>query len=158
MMFSLLTCLMGALFVSAAAQAGPVPAPGPFAALTTEENAQLARQTKIDGRVRIYEKATVRFASELSKLVNQEDFPEVRARLALWQGLLSGSVSDIVSSVPRGKRPKAVIKYEIQLRKVIAEMQSLRVTASVEAFDAFQEWAASAEECRKSIMAVIFPK
>jgi hypothetical protein len=158
MMLNPLSWMLGALVVSFLAQT-PAPSDARWvSALFPEERAQLARQTRIDGRTGIYQKASARFAPSLAGLVRQEKFAEARAELELWKELIAASRDDIVASVSPGKRPKAVIRYEIHLRKMIAEMQGLRVKASVEAFDAFEQWANSAEECRKSILAVIFPK
>jgi hypothetical protein len=157
MILSPLSFTLVALIASFLAQAPPGSDAKWTSALFPEERAQLARQSRIEGRVPIYQKASARFAPSLEKLVHEEKFAEVRKELELWKELIAASRDDIVASVPPGKRPKAVIRYEIHLRKMIAQMQSLRVKASVEAFDAFERWGASAEECRKAILAVIFP-
>ena len=150
--------MLSALLASPFPQVPDAREPAWEGALRPEERTELSRQTKIDGRIRVYSKASVRLAGRMERLVSEEKFSEVREELRLWAALIVRSAEDIVVSVPVGKRPKPVIRYEIQLRKLIAQMQSLRVKATVEAFDAFVEWAASAENSRKSIMEVIFPK
>lgn len=126
--------------------------------LLPAERAQFDRENKADGKIRIYDKASQRYRTTVAALVKKEEFGELEGALAQWYRLLEASIADIEAGVPPGKKPKTLIRYEIQLRKAIGDVAGFKTTAGVEQFDLFNSWVNRAEQIRSRIVDVIFKR
>jgi hypothetical protein len=126
--------------------------------LTAAERTKMAGQQKIDGRIKIYESASQRHKAALSSASQKQDHDSVPEILKSWTSLLNFSFQDIDRSiVDRRKKSKPLIRYEIQLRKAIAEVQALKTAAPVEIFDQLDAWAKQADSVRQKFVQIIFP-
>ena len=76
--------------------------------------------------------------------------------LKLWVALLSGSLEDIEANLKTNKKSKALIRYEIQVRKANATFQGYKAKAPVDQQDVLDEQIAGAEKIRKKFVDIIF--
>jgi len=153
---ALLFMLMSALAIPA--PQAPVAPDRNLDFLTEKERADLRRQSNVDGRIRVYLSASERYQSTVPKLVTGQEFDTLSGTMAKWEALLVSSLADIESGVAPGKKPKNLRRFEIHLRKAIGEVQSLRKSGSVEAFDALEGWCSRAETIRGTIVKIMFAK
>ena len=134
-------------------------APEPADALTPAEEAALAKATKIDGRIKVYQAASERFLTDLSNEVTKHNYPAVPDTLRLWAQLLKISLKDIDASITnRKKKSGALIHYEIKLRRSITDAQAYKTAVPVDVIDKFDVWLAQAEEVHQKFVDILFPK
>ena len=145
-----------ALILGLAAQAGG-PSSESDSGLTAAEKEQLQKEQKIDSRIKIYETASTRLFKALEANVLKEDFQSVPACLKTWTSLLDLAVEDINANASRKKKSKALIRYEIQLRKALADVQGFKIRAPVDEQDEFDAFLNRAEEIRKKFVDILFP-
>ena len=126
--------------------------------LTPQERSRLARESKAEGRVGVYQAASQRYEATVTKLVAGEQLEALSSALAQWRLLLDTSLKDIEAGVVPGKKPKNVRRYEIHLRKVLSDMTRLKKTGTVEMFDALEAWCTRAEAVRQRIVDIMFAK
>ena len=127
--------------------------------LTPAEQAQLSKATKIDGRIKVYQTASERFRASVAGAVAKHDFPSIPGPLRLWGQLLIASEKDIDASITnRKKKSGALIKYEIQLRRSITEIQKFKTSVSVDVYDEFDVWLKQAEAVHQQFVDILFPK
>ncbi len=131
--------------------------PGPDGLLDSER-ARLERETKLDKRIKIYEAASIRYQNALAASVQNQELQIIPAQLKSWTNLLDTSLKDVENSTARKDKSKALIHYEIHLRKAISDMQELKLKASVEQFDAFEAWLKRAEEIHKRFVDMLFQR
>jgi hypothetical protein len=124
--------------------------------LTAEERALIAQANKIDDRIKVYESASKRMQAALLTMVGSGDFSKTPETLDSWVSLLSGSLVDIEANLKAKKKSKALIRYEIQVRKSIGVCRNYKAKAPVEQQDAFDTCIARAEEVRKKFVDIIF--
>jgi hypothetical protein len=98
--------------------------------LTPAEKSLLERETHIDRRIRIYESASLRFQRSIQVATKQEEIEGFLEDLESWVKLLSASREDIESNVNRKKKSRALIRYEIQVRKTAGDLQDARPNIS----------------------------
>src|SRR5688572_15776196 len=96
--------------------------PGPDG-LTPTERSKLDKEGKIDSRIRIYESASDRFHKSVRSALQKQEFEVVQDGLNSWIKVLSGSLEDIEMNVNRRKMSRALIRYEIHLRKAFGDLQ-----------------------------------
>ncbi len=144
------------LILGLAVQAGG-PSLDSDAGLTNAEKEQLQREQKIDNRIKIYEAASTRWFKTLETQVLKEDFQSVPASLKSWTALLDLAMQDINANASRKKKSKALIRYEIQLRKELGEVQGFKIRAPVDQQDEFDAFLSHAEEIRKKFVDILFP-
>jgi hypothetical protein len=126
--------------------------------LTDSERSKLSAQKNIDGRIKVYQSASARHQTALSSALKKQDYGSVPETLQSWSNLLTFSLQDIDQSiVDRKKKSKALIRYEIQLRKEISGVQALKTAAPVEIFDQLDSWAKQADAIRQKFVGIIFP-
>lgn len=133
--------------------------PGPLLqgdTLNAEEKARLDRAQKVDDRIKVYHAASKRMQQQVHASVSAGDFSDMPDALELWGGLLSGSLQDIETNMQAKKKSKALIKFEIQVRKTIAEFKGYKARAPLEQQDAFDATLADAEKIRKRFVEIIF--
>jgi hypothetical protein len=138
-------------------QAGnAVPVPGEV--LSPPEKARMAKATNIEGRIKIYEAASKRIQQTLQMAVAKENFGTVPDDLKLWTSLLSKSLEDIQANLKTNKRSRALIKYEIQVRKSIANTESFKIKAPVDMQDDFDACLSQVKAVRKNFVSILFPQ
>jgi hypothetical protein len=125
--------------------------------LNDSERSKIAGQKNIEGRIKVYQSASARHQATLSSTLKKQDYASVPQTLESWNNLLTYSLQDIDKFVDHKKKSKALIRYEIQLRKAISEVQSLKTAAPVEIFDQLDSWAKRADAIRQKFVGIIFP-
>jgi len=136
-------------------QAGDVP-PVAGEVFNSAEKAQLENAKNIEQRIKVYTAASRRIQQTLEASVDKEDFRTVPENLTLWIALLSKSLEDVEANLKSKKKPGALIKYEIQLRKSITNTTSLKIRAPVDQQDLFDSCISQAETVRRKFVAILF--
>jgi hypothetical protein len=131
-----------------------VPA-GADAIFAPDEKAQLQKTSSAEGRIKIYQKASVRIQKDLQQSVEKESFDTVPDTLKRWPSLLSTSFDDINANLKAEKKPKSLINYEIHVRKAIADTRGYKFKAPAEQQDVFDACLAQAEVIRRKIMDIL---
>ncbi len=131
--------------------------PQPDDGLTAAEREQLQKQQKLDGRIKIYAIASKRLFKTLEAQVLKEDFQSDLATLKTWAALLDLASKDIGENASRKKKSKALIRYEIELRKALGDVQGFKIRAPVDQQDAFTAFLEHAERIRKGFVDILFP-
>jgi hypothetical protein len=124
--------------------------------LNSTEKAQMERADSIDRRIKVYGAASKRIQQTLQDSVLKEDFGVVPEMLNRWTALLALSLQDIEANLKSKKRSRSLINYEIQVRKAIANTQSLKVRAPIDQQDAFDSCLSQAEAIRKKLVEILF--
>ena len=143
------------LFLSLVFQAGS-PAGAPGSALTPTEQLKLEKEDKIDGRIKIYQSASKRIQRTIEEAVGKDDFKAVPQNLRLWVSLLSDSLKDIGSNLKTKKKSRALIKFEIQVRKEILATQNYKIKAPIDQQDLFESCLEQAENVRSKFVELLF--
>ena len=125
--------------------------------LTPAERDALQRERKIDNRIKIYDEASERLSKSLESLVVKDGFQSVPDVLESWRNVLELAAKDIEENASRKNKSKALIRFEIRLRKEIANAQDFRIRAPVDQQDVFDAWLSRAEEIRKEFVDILFP-
>lgn len=134
-------------------------APDTADVLTPAEKAQLAKATKIDSRIKVYQAASERYKTAVAGEMAQHDYSSIPGTLQPWAQLLKMSAQDIDASITnRKKKSGALIRYEIQLRRSITEMQAYKTAVPVDVIDQFDAWMAQAESVHQQFVDILFPK
>jgi hypothetical protein len=134
-------------------------APEPADGLTPAETTQLAKEQKIDGRIKVYLAASERHRAAISTEMAKHQYPEIPNKLQSWEQLLKTSLKDIDASITnRKKKSKTLIRYEIQLRKSITEAQAYKTNVPVDVIDPFDAWLNQAEDVHQKFVDILFPK
>ncbi len=126
---------------------------------TPAEKAQLAKAGKIDSRIKIYQAVSERYKAAVAGEMTKHDYAAVPGTLALWSQLLTTSAKDIDASITnRKKKSGALIRFEIQVRRSITDMQAFKTAVPVDVIDHFDEWLARAESVHQQFVDILFPK
>jgi hypothetical protein len=123
---------------------------------TPSEKAQLEKADNVEQRIKVYDDASRRLQQSLEAAITKEDFQTVPDTLRLWVSLLAKSLEDIESNLKAKKKSRALINYEIQVRKSIARTESLKIRAPVDQQDIFDACLAEAEKVRKRFVEILF--
>jgi plasmid stabilization system protein ParE len=142
-----------ALALAQAPQAAPAPASEAF---THAEKTRLDGEPDIEDRVKLYEAVSTRHLRSVQALVKEEAFDKLPAELKAWSDAVEASRDDIEKHISRKKKSRALIRYEIHLRKAIAELGELKYKVS-EAADSLEAAIAKAEDARKRFVSILFP-
>lgn len=121
-----------------------------------KEKAGLANANSLDDRIKVYEAASRRTLKMLRETARQDKSNTVPDILKTWTSLLTGSLEDISANSKSKKKSKKLIKYEIQVRKAINDIQDLKVKASIEHQDAYDSCIDQAETIRKKFIDILF--
>ncbi len=124
--------------------------------LNVEEKARINRAQSVDDRIKVYHSASKRMQQSVDAAVSSHDFSGVPDALKLWVALLSGSLEDIEANLKANKKSKALIRYEIQVRKANSAFRGYKTKAPVDQQDAFDAQIAGAEKIRKKFVDIIF--
>ncbi len=131
--------------------------PGPDGLLDAERS-RLEKETKLDRRIKIYEAASIRYQNSITTSVQNQEFQSVPSQLKSWGNLLGTAQKDVEKSEARKEKSKALIHFEIHLRKAISDIQELKLKGSVDDFDSFESWLAKAEEVHKKFVDLLFQR
>jgi hypothetical protein len=126
--------------------------------LTPLEKSQLEAEDKIENRIRTYGLASARLHKLIEGAVLREDSQKLAENFECWSDLLAGSLRDIEKYVERKKKSKALIRYEIQLRKSISDITELKIKVTLEEQKAFDAWLEQAEEIRRKFVDILFQR
>jgi hypothetical protein len=126
--------------------------------LTPAEKSLLERESDIDARIRIYETASLRFQKSLQAALKQPEIEELLEDLESWVKMLSASLEDIESNVNRKKKSRALIRYEIQVRKTVGDLQDARPNIPVESQKKFDSYLGRADVMRKTFVDILFQR
>jgi hypothetical protein len=124
--------------------------------LIAEEKARIARSASAEDRIKVYESASKRIQDTFQAAIASDDFYRVPEILKRWTDLLSGSLADIEANLKTKKKSKALIRYEIQVRKSIGDCRSYKARAPVDQQDGLDASIAKAEEIRRQFVDIIF--
>ena len=133
----------------------PLPADG---CLTPAEKSRLERETGIDGRIDIYRGASTRCLAAFMGVVAKRDLDLIERHLASWLAFLDASHKDIDANIGRKRRSRALVRYEIHLRKAIVDVKDAKLKVPAAGETAFDGWIQRAEEIRKSMVLILFPR
>jgi hypothetical protein len=125
-------------------------------ALNAEEKARISKAQSVDDRIKVYHSASERMQQSIDAAVSKNDFSGVPDDLKLWVALLSGSMEDIEANLKAKKKSKALIRYEIQVRKANAAFRGYETKAPLDQQDAIDVQITSAEIIRKQLIDIIF--
>jgi hypothetical protein len=143
------------LFTNLVSQANTA-APAQDDGLLPLERDQLQKEQKIDNRIRIYITASYRLQNAFHSEADKNNFSGVPPILQARMNLLADSLKDIDANAGWKKKSKALINYEIQLRKSVKEVDDYKVKAPVEQLDFLDAWTAQAEKIRTRFIDILF--
>jgi hypothetical protein len=119
---------------------------------------RLAREVKLDARIKIYDEGNTRCEAMLVGYLQKGEFQRIPAHLNSWITFLEGSMKDIGESSSRKEKSKALIRFEIHLRKSIGTVQEAKLRAQVEQLEDFESWLTRAGKVHNSFVGMLFPK
>ncbi len=125
---------------------------------TAKEIKKLEKERDINDRIKVYTDASKRIQKRLNKAASRRQFQSVPGDLALWTALLANSYEDIKASIDPKKKSKNLIKFEIQVRKSLDDLQDNKIKAPLDQHDAFDACLSQAEAIRKKFVEIIFPR
>jgi hypothetical protein len=123
---------------------------------STEEIRQLQKKDSVDGRIKIYQAASVRIQKNVQQSVTKDEFNAVPDMLKIWTLLLARSLEDIETNLKAKTKPRSLINYEIQVRKAIVSTESYKIKAPADQQDAFDNCIAQAESAHKKFVEILF--
>ena len=124
--------------------------------LNPKEKERIARATNVEQRIKVYEAASKRIQQTLHSMADGGDFSKFPDTLKLWTSLLSGSLEDIEANLKTKKKSRALIRYEIQVRKAITEAQDYKNSIPEEQEEIYNSALAQAEKIRKRFVEIVF--
>ena len=127
-----------------------------LSATTPAERVKLDNSSKVDDRIRIYESASKRLLGSAKALAEAQKLTEIKDLLLSWSDLIAASKEDIEKNVNRKKKSRALILYEIHLRKAIGEVNNLRLAYPAVDDQYWQFWLDKAESARKRFVGILF--
>ena len=111
----------------------------------------------IEKRIKVYQKASERMLKNLEKSISEKEFQAVPEALSTWTMLITESLKDIQANLePKKKRPKPLVKYEIQVRKAIRNIRDLKIRAPLDQQDVFDRCIGRAEGVRSKMVDILF--
>ena len=125
--------------------------------LTAAEKSALEKEKKIDNRIKVYQAASVRLSRLMQGALQEHDFARLEQGSENWVKLLSASLEDIEGNVNRKKKSRALINFEIHLRRTILDLKNFKFRLPADQEDRFDSWLDRAEEAHKKIVAILFP-
>lgn len=154
-MIAMLTLRLIGFIVSLLLQTAAVPS-FPEGVLSPAESLSIKGEKNIERRIRIYENASARYQNLIEGAISTEEFQAIPGNLTLWRALLDESLKDIEANLKSSKKSRALIRYEIQVRKTIATLQDNRFRAPEDQLDVFDSCLARAGEVRKRFVEILF--
>ncbi len=124
--------------------------------LTPSEKSQLEREENIENRIRIYESASSRIHRSIRGLVERQEFQSFSEQLKAWPGILTEAFRDIDQNIRRKKKSKNLIRFEIHLRKALADLRDLKLQVPLEYQDEFETALDRVDGVRKRLVEILF--
>jgi hypothetical protein len=121
-----------------------------------KEKTQLQKTTSADGRINIYQKASVRLQENLKQSVANAELDTVSDTLKRWTSLLFKSFDDIKINLKAKKKSRNLINYEIHVRKAIVDTRGYKLIAPLDQQDDFDACLAQAEAIRSKMVEILF--
>lgn len=130
----------------------------PAGIFTEKEAGKIKKESDdVEGRIKVYQKASERMLRDLRNAVSEKKFQTVPENLSTWKILITESLKDIEANLERKKkRPRSLIKFEIQVRKAIKDIQDFKIRAPVDQQDIFNSCIDSAESVRARMVEILF--
>lgn len=128
----------------------------PEGVLSPAESINLKGEKNIERRIRVYESASKRYQGLIEGAISAEEFQTVPGNLMLWRTLLDESLKDIEVNLKSNKKSRALIRYEIQVRKTIATLQDNKFRAPEDQQGLLDSCLARAGEVRKKFVEILF--
>ena len=147
--------LISLLLLTACGQSAPETAADNC--LMNEEKERLKTEMNLDRRIRIFEAGSRRCESSVVNFIVRGEFQYCPGALRAWRSLLEQSLQDIQSRPGRKDKSRALIRFEIQIRRAIAAVRDSRVRVPVELLQEIDDWLGRAEEIRKDLVKILFP-
>jgi hypothetical protein len=122
------------------------------------ELSRLRGETNLDDRIRIYDAASSRCGKLVLDAISKEDAPSVTRSLASWMSVLEVSLKDISTKANPKKKSRALIRYEINLRKALGEVDESKIKVTYEQIDELESWIRKAESIRKRFVDILFQR
>jgi hypothetical protein len=124
--------------------------------LIPKEKEKFAKAVNVEQRIKVYESATVRIHQTLHKMAAEGSYTKISESMRVWNTLLAGSLQDIEANLKTKKKSRPLIRYEIQVRKLLKEAEGVKNSMPAEEEEMFKSLLAQAEVIRKRFMAIIF--
>jgi hypothetical protein len=125
---------------------------------TPKEIEKLQREEDINDRIKIYTDASKRIQKRVNTAVSRGQFKSVPGDLELWTDLLTHSYEDIKAGIDPNKKSRNLIKYEIQVRRSLDDLQDNKIKAPLDLHGDFETCLNRAEAIRKKFVEIIFPR
>ena len=122
---------------------------------TSSEKKQLASKT-LNNRVKVYNAAFERIWKKMNNDMIEERFGDAARTLSAGSAILAESLADIELNANLEKKPGKLKTYEINMRKVVNELRSLRLRGPAELQDSFAAFMEQTESTRRRLMDIIF--
>jgi hypothetical protein len=154
LMFIVWSCslLLGFLF-----QAGQVPTFPDDLFIEKEKKKIEKNRDDLNERLEVYKDASMRIQKSLQKNLASGKYDLAFRQMDTWLSLLSGSIEDIEANTnPKKKKSKDLIRYEIQVRRSIGELQDYKIRVPVKEQDALERAIERADAIRVKMVDVLF--
>jgi hypothetical protein len=126
--------------------------------LTPAEKSLLERESDVEARIRVYQTASIRFQKSIQVAAKQPEIGGIMEDLKAWVKMLSASLEDIETNINRKKKSRALIRYEIQVRKTADDLQDIRPRVPVESQDEFDSCLGRTVIVRKTFVDILFQR
>jgi hypothetical protein len=126
--------------------------------LLPAEKERLRAAPKLDDRIKIYNAGLGRCRKSADAAIARQDSAALTKALADWMVLLEHSLQDIEATADRRKKSKALIRYEIQLRKALADLDESKLKLTYEQMEELEAWLDKAEKIRKRFVDILFQR
>jgi hypothetical protein len=138
-------------------QAAPNPV-FPENLFTEKEKRKLEKnQDDLEERIEVYRDASTRICKNIEKDVSAGNYGEIPARLKIWVVLLTESLKDIEANIdPKKRKLKDLIKYEIQIREAIHNIEDFKLRAPPGQQEVFESRIGEADTVRGKMVKILF--
>lgn len=126
--------------------------------LMDQEKERLARETNLDRRIRIYEAASHRCSESLMGYITRGEHQHCAGMLQAWRTLLDQALEDIMARPGRKDRSRALLRFEIELRRAIDAVRDARFNLPPEQLEKADAQLERADEVRKQLVKILFPE
>ena len=124
--------------------------------LNAQEMRKFNTTDHFETRIKLYELASKRMLDKMNEAGANAEFKSFPEGLKAWTTLLSESLKDIEENLITNSKSRAMINYEIQVRKAIAIIENLKLKAPGEQQDLFESTISAAERVRKKFVEILF--
>ena len=126
--------------------------------LLPNEQTRLKTEQKLDNRIKIYQTASTRCQSSFDYAAASADAASVPGILERWMRLLEISLQDIEAHADRRRKSKALIRYEIHLRKALSDLEDFKMKFPYEEMQQISAWTTKADGIRRKFVDILFQR